>query len=285
MRFVCEVLDTEDGIKLEKLIRRGVGVGVSTRGAGSVDYRTDRETGKEIEVIQDDYELYGIDFVLRPANQYGRIDKYENLKLKERQEKNMAFTLKDLKEKHSDVAEAHKVEILEGINEEIKGKLEDAKEAGRKEALESEDYKKAVSFMEAVKKVVTPVFGLEKSDGELKVELEALKESYSKVNTDFQAMKAEAEKYKKVVTEQERKAKRDQAIEEAVKDYTHKDMLKEQLSECETEEAVKVRIPKAKLFIEKFFNMNPGAVPAGEGINEGIEEEDVRVDTENSDYK
>ena len=75
MNFEAAVLETPSGDTLKALLRGGVGVDISTRGFGS----TKKETidGKEWEVVQDDYELAGIDQVVGHSNLSAEIQYYQ----------------------------------------------------------------------------------------------------------------------------------------------------------------------------------------------------------------
>jgi hypothetical protein len=58
----CEILSTPAGNILTELFKRGLRVGISSRGMGSVIDR-----GDGVVVVQDDFELLGFDFVSSPS--------------------------------------------------------------------------------------------------------------------------------------------------------------------------------------------------------------------------
>jgi hypothetical protein len=61
----AEIFDNPDGKRLQELFRRGVAVGISSRGSGSV--KEEYRDGKRLEIVQDDYELMTWDFVSDPS--------------------------------------------------------------------------------------------------------------------------------------------------------------------------------------------------------------------------
>ncbi|WP_236068153.1 hypothetical protein, partial [Streptomyces brasiliscabiei] len=76
VKYKGVILPTPDGKILESLLEGGVGVGVSTRGYGS--YKVEEIDGRDVEVIQDDYRMPGIDFVLDESNPHGAVHKFES---------------------------------------------------------------------------------------------------------------------------------------------------------------------------------------------------------------
>ena len=75
-KFEGIIMHTARGKELEAILEAGVAVGVSTRGYGSAKIKD--IGGQEVEEIQDDYRLRGIDFVLDQANPYGAVNKFES---------------------------------------------------------------------------------------------------------------------------------------------------------------------------------------------------------------
>ena len=74
LAFEAEVLPTPAGEILKSLLKSGVTIGVSTRGFGAT--KTETINGKSCEVIQDDYELVGIDAVIDPASKDAEIQNF-----------------------------------------------------------------------------------------------------------------------------------------------------------------------------------------------------------------
>jgi len=97
-----KILDTEYGKTLKEIVKSGVGVGVSSRGTGSVMIN---EAGQE--VVQDDYHMVTYDFVAEPAASSA----YPTFVMEEKnrreatmaEETKPALTLEDLKAKHQDL--------------------------------------------------------------------------------------------------------------------------------------------------------------------------------------
>lgn len=76
MLFEGDVIATKKGEHLALLLNSGIGVGISTRGYGSV--RPVEQGNDTIYEVQDDYELKGIDCVLEESNVFGKVSNFES---------------------------------------------------------------------------------------------------------------------------------------------------------------------------------------------------------------
>ena len=127
---VDEILDTPNGRILKALSEAGCEIGVSSRGFGSV--KTD-EQGRE--VVQDDYQLMGWDFVADPAMRtaYPQIFAEEN-KIPEGD-----MDVKTLKKEYPDIyktiAEEAKDEVLKESNQQL-SEVKETSQKTIKEAVE-----------------------------------------------------------------------------------------------------------------------------------------------------
>lgn len=277
MKFEGDVLPTPSGALLETLLRSGVGVGVSTRGYGSLI--KNEIGGKDVWVVQDDYEIRGIDFVLDQSNPYGKVQKFEN---EEGGKKHM--TLEELKAKFPKLVESLKEEhekelrteiekeISESLNEGLKDKLDEAKKEGHengvKEVQESEEYKTAMNVLKLVKESI----GTPKGEDELDEELQQAKKDLKKAEESLEEVNKELAKLKEEKAEVERKEKLAKAIENAVKDYEHADLLREQLEECTTADEVEKVLDKKKGLIEKI--MAKAGIKEAKGTGETFTEDE-----------
>lgn len=288
MKFEGIVLSTPAGQLLETLLRDGVGVGVSTRGYATIKYEkyTD-ET--EIAVIQDDFELAGIDFVLEESNPYGTVTNFES-KMKKGGIDKMKLTLESLKKDYPDLVkslrdeiekelkESIKNDIMDEMNKDLQEKLKEAKEEGRKEAMESEEVKNALAIIAQLKESLK----VDKTDEELKKELDEAKKTVKDLQDKIKNIEEERNKYKSIIEEQKAKEEKEKAIEEAVKDYPHADLLRQELEEYATAEEVKKNVDKKKQFIESILaKAGVTTEPAGKGVITGDEDKnDISEDVE-----
>ena len=68
LKGVVEILPTPSGNIARNLIASGIKLGVSSRGVGSVEMQ-EGDSGKEIDVVQDDFNLICYDIVSNPSTQ------------------------------------------------------------------------------------------------------------------------------------------------------------------------------------------------------------------------
>lgn len=281
MRYEGDVLPTPSGKLLESLLRAGVGVGVSTRGRGSMEYKV--INGVEVGIVQDDFVLDGIDFVLNESNPYGGVEKFES-------EGGRKMTLEELREKYPDlvkqIEEEHETkvkeqiqqDITESLNAEFSAKIDEAKatakEEGKNEILESEEYKKATEIFEAVKGLANP----EKLNEEADEKLATATQELATVKESLEAEKTRADELQAKIDEAERKEKLATAIEEACKDYKYADHLRKQLAECHTAEEVSEKVDAKKGMIESIVaGINPEDSDKGVKNAKKVQENDEAI--------
>jgi len=283
MKFEADVLPTEKGRQLETLLRSGIKPGMSTRGYGTLK---DQEiNGRTVFVVQDDYELTGIDAVLEESNQYARITSYESkgglpMELTvEKLRKDYPDLVKqiedDIREKLIDklsdeIKDDLEKEFEEKVREAIEAKKEEFIAQGRKEAMESEEVKKLKSVVEAVVQAVKPVLPAqtkEEVEASLKSENESLKAEAVKKDEKIKALESEIAGLKEKLEERETRDKVLAKIEEKVKGHRFEKLLRERLSECKTEDEVEKKFETEVQFIEKLIESKD--VPKGVGANDG----------------
>lgn len=276
VKYKGHILDVAEGRKLYELLEAGVGAGVSTRGRAFS--HPDKIEGVEVDVI-DDFDFFGIDVVLNPANPAAEGFQYEGEQIDFNNEafkdsfngedEKMAITnveelvaaypelvesikaqaIADAKEGiENSVKEALKVENETAVNE-LKATFEAEKtqaiEAAKAEVLASEE----IQNLQTLKKVVGEAVAefnakAEKKEEDSKVEEISAKLTEAETARDDFKAKYEAEKLAKelVVTK-----------DSLLKDYPHASLMRERIENCGTIEDMKAVFEKEKVFIESII--------------------------------
>lgn len=235
--YEAVTLRTEQGKHLKTLLLDGVRPGVSLRGWGSVSYET--LNGVEVEVVQDDYELFGIDAVLFESSPSGKINKFEGLG---------GITVKnwaEFKEAQPDLAAQLESELRGAITAELQSEhekaLAKAKDDGMKEAMESVEVKglreKAVRA-EKLESVINTVaealktLGVEVgqiSESEVQKQIKSLEEQVANLTAERDQARAEANELKVKLETIETKANMQAKLDEMVKGHKFEATLRERL--------------------------------------------------------
>jgi len=275
MLFEGDVLATDDGRRLELLLRSGVGVGISTRGYGSV--RPIDNTDGTIYEVQPDYELKGIDCVLEESNEYGKVANFESL------EGGKVMDLEKMKAEYPElfkqIEEEASAKAVEGMKESLEKDfeqkvaqaIEDKKEAfmaeAKKEVMESEEIATLKTVVEGIVAAVKPLMPEAKTKEELDAELvqtnESLKAELETVKGVVAVLEDEKKKAEALIEAEEKAKKVVAKIDEKVKGHRFEKALRERLANCESEEAVEKQFESEVSFIASLVE-NAGA-PAGTG--------------------
>jgi len=275
MLFEGHVLPTPDGERLAMLLRAGVGVGISTRGYGSlrpVDY----PDGTVYEV-QPDYEMKGIDCVLEQSNEFGTVASFEHI-----EGGSEDMDLDTLKKDHPELVEALRKEIEDTLKEstedqqkefelKVSQAIEEKKEEFMAEAkslvMESDEVKGPKAIIEAIIEALKPMLpeakSVEELDADLRKENEGLVAQVESLQTQNQALteaaaKAEAEVERQAIAEAVA-AK----VDELVEGHRFADKLRTRLVDCTSVEAVEEAFKREAEFIASL--VEDTKPPAGEG--------------------
>jgi len=198
LKFEGNVIPTTWGKELAVLLQSKVGIGMSTRGYGTM-LPFKKKDGKEDPrrvVVQDDYELLGVDAVSEPSNQYSKIAQFEH------KEGGNEVDLEMLKNDHPELVEEIKKEVATEITAEfekdfdkkvsdaaekvVEDKVKEAKETFEVEFKESDDYKKMQDFINGIAEAAKPFMPgqqefveseKQKEIDDLKVQLQASEEA------------------------------------------------------------------------------------------------------------
>lgn len=284
MKFRGDVIPTDGGRQLEILLRSGVGVGMSTRGYGTT---TEKKMGdRYVDVINDDYELDGIDAVLKQSNQAAMIKRFE-------QEgggsvMDEKITLEQLKADHSDLVEELRKEWIgkerttleEEFEKKVKDQIEEAKsdvyEQAKKEVLESEEVKKPQDFVDKILESVKEYLPEDAQKWvENKDEIGKIEEMKSKLDEKDEKINALEKKIKEMeesIEAEERKKKIAVKVDELVKGQRFESLLRDRLKDCKTEEEVEERFKQEKEFIESITSDKEK--PSGKGTKDAKKEDD-----------
>ena len=286
LKFEGNVIPTTQGKELAVLLKSKVGIGVSTRGYGTMLPKKDKKGKEDYSkmIVQDDYELLGVDAVSHEANQYGKIAKFEH---KEGGTNVDELTMDTLKENHPELVEALKKELAEEVNKNFDGKVSaevekqvsEQKEIIRKEAMESDEVKGMQAFINTVVEAAKPLMPGQKEY----VESEKQKEV-----DDLTAKLADAEKAKEAAVQEAAnlKAEKEQAeaqkkvkehIEAKVQGHRFAEQLKNRLSECASVEEVDAKFAAEEAFINEL--VKPKEDPKGLGESHTDPQDDSTTPT------
>ncbi len=286
MLFEGEVLATKAGEHLALLLRSGVGVGISTRGYGSVR-PIDGPDGTIYEV-QPDYELKGIDCVLEASNEFGKVANFES---KEGGGKRVKLTMEMLQNDYPElyakvvesVKEQTKKEMQESLEKDfelkvsqaIEEKKEELMAKAKKEVMESEEIVQLKAIVEAVVNAVKPMMPEAKTKEELDAELvkanESLQAQIDTLNGIVETLKEEKAQAEKALEEQETAKKVAEKIDELVKGHRFEKALRQKLEACKTVDEVQKCFESEEAFIASLVENT--IVPTGSGKVKNEDEE------------
>jgi len=292
MNFEGLVGDTVAGQNLKALLRLGVGVDISTRGFGS----TKKETmdGKEVEVVQDDFELVGIDQVAGHSSLSAEIQYYQEKKdsdLKGGDKMN----LEQLKKDHPELVQALVKETEERVKKEVTDQLtKDFEErildeiSKNRETIVSEvtaevkktlvpQYENYENMLGEIAEIVKDFIGEETEPKDkdehvtaLEAKVKAQDESNKQLRTDLDEAKAKIAK-----------GEVKEYLDEVLANERFKKLLRGRLSDCKTKEEVDERLPKEKEYVDKIVQEDK--VPSGDGEVLDKDQTDKKVLDEKAD--
>lgn len=271
IKYRAIILPTPAGKILEQLLEAGVAVGVSTRGAGS--YKFEKVGGEEVEVIQDDYRMTGIDFVLDESNPYGAISKFEstegghNVDIK---------TVEQLKAHFPELAtqleESARSEGAAAKETELNGLQEAALEQAKQEAVDtykaSEEAKQYETAFNAIVEAMKPHLPetVRIAESELGKEVTDLRASLKTKEAEAIDAKAKLTEAQGKLAKIEDAKKLAEAIEAKVAGHKFESLLRQRLSELATADEVDAKFDKEVTFLESVTALKGEDVPAGSGI-------------------
>lgn len=250
MKFTGNVIPTTAGKELEALLRSKVGIGMSTRGYGTmIPFK--KPNGKEDKskvVVQDDYELMGVDAVLTPANHFGKIGRYEHKEGGNHVDLTMDMFKKDYSELYdevkAEVTEAVKADLEKDFDARVETavaeKSEEIKVAAKAEVMDSDEVKNLKQTVSDIVESLKPLIPgqAEYEDAKLKEEIDSLKDQLSVVQTDREAIKGELDALKAEKVAADEKAKVVDYINAKIDGQRFAEQLKKRLEKCETVEQV-----------------------------------------------
>ena len=287
MLFEGEVLATKAGEHLALLLRSGVGVGISTRGYGSVR-PVDGPDGTFYEV-QPDYELKGIDCVLEASNAYGKVANFESKEGGKRMELTMERLQNDYPELYAKVVESVKEQVKQEMQESlekdfelkvsqaIEEKKEELLAEAKKEVMESEEVVQLKAIVESVVNAVKPMIPEAKTKEELDAELvqanESLKAQIDTLNAVVETLKEEKAQAEKLLEEQENAKKVAEKIDALVKGHRFEKALRQKLAACKTEDEVQKCFESEEAFIASLVESTIVPTGAGKVKDENANEE------------
>jgi len=297
VKFEADVLPTEDGQVLETLLRSGVGIGMSTRGYGTLEER--KSNGETIFEVQDDYELVAIDAVLEQSNEYGKVASFENRR------REFEMDLDQLKEEYPDLVKNLRDEIEESVRSDVESEVRDELEKefeqkvvdridekksefieeGREKAMESDEVKKAMDFMESVSELaeeyLPEAVGTEDADDQLKEENEELQDQVSDLEEQLNKLKTERDSLEEELENKEVEEGIHEKIDEVAEGHKYESFLRERLEDCESPEEVEERFEREEKFINDL--LSKADTPAGSGKSPIDEDEDKPAKEEDLD--
>ena len=294
MNFEAVVLDTPSGDILKGLLRGGVGVDISTRGFGST--KNEKIDGKEWEVVQDDYDMVGIDQVVGHSSLSAEIQYYQEKANKG----GINMDLEQLKKEHPDLVEAIAKETEKRVTKEVTEKLTtEFEERILDEISKSRDeivtevtaevkasmvpqYEEHENMLSEIAEIVKDFVG-EGEEGEPGTKDEKVVELEQKLD---ESNKASEQMRKDLDNAQEKIAKSDvrEYLEDVLKNEPFKKILKERLSDCESREDVDKRLETEKDFVNKVIQENK--VPKGKGEQDDKDKSDKDLtEQQDSDKK
>jgi hypothetical protein len=284
LRFEGNVIPTTPGKELEVLLRAGVGIGMSTRGYGTVlPYKN--KNGKEDAkrtVIQDDFELVGVDAVLNESNKYGKVSQFEQMKGGHKVE----LTLEQLKTDYPELVEELSGELTTSINADFDTKVKaevDKQVADQTEALkdsikaemsESQDVKDAKDFINKLVESIKPFIpGQEEYvNTEKQKEIDALTDQLAQATETAKTTQTELDALKEEKDAAEAQQKVADHVASKVEGHRFSAQLKDRLSKCTTVEDVDATFDAEVSYIESLVK---AVDPKGEGFAEGNKDDDA----------
>lgn len=285
MKFEGVILDTPSGAVLKGLLKGGVGVAVSTRGYGSIKTEEMDVDGKkkEVGVIQDDYRMEGIDFVLFPSNPHGEVTHHENADITFQE---TTMDLEQLREKHPELVEAIEAAAREGFvsQADLDSALEDARTETRESVLESDEVVAPQTALTAVVEALRPFVpelaeaAEEAEQSETERELESLQAQFATLNERLETVEQERDALAEEAETRGTAEAVEAHVDELLEGFAHADLIRDDLLACESTEAVDAEFEARKGLVESIAaRLSVKTDEAGRGVG-SADTEDLSED-------
>ncbi len=305
----CEVTvtNTPQGNTLKEIVRAGGRPGFSSRGYGdAVKQKIGR---KEVEVIQDGFDLRSFDFVINPSVTPARIRKVMESAVQRYFDKEeiMIKTLEELRAAYPLLVKEAEDKILEDAaaatdaeaQENAKLKTQVGTLTTEKETLKTENDTLKTQLQEkdeTIETQTTAIGGITKSlqDGSLLPKVEgkpnistpndsANTEAIDALETENKTLKDSLQTTQSQVatlTDEVSKSKVEAHIETVLTGNSHASALRAKLSDCKTVEEVDKKMEQEKTFIKSLEENFGKKLPSGKGDEtlegEALEEEEIK---------
>lgn len=273
LKFEGNVIPTTPGKELAVLLKSKVGVGMSTRGYGTM-LPHKKKDGKEDSskyVVQDDYELKGVDAVLDESNQHSKIAQFEH---KEGGKEVDELTLEMLKKDHPELVNAVKQELTVDVEKDFDQKVSDAveakvaeqKEVIKAEIMDSDEVKGMKAVINSIVEAVKPLMPGQKEyeDSEKQKEIDALKAKLDATENEKVIAVTELGTLKAEKATEEAKKQVSTYIQTKVEGHRFAEQLKARLNECTSAEEVDSKFDKEVSFIDELTSIKED--PKGSGV-------------------
>jgi hypothetical protein len=281
------ITTSSKGRELARLLESGVGAGVSTRGYGSTNMK---DVGDQrVAVVQEGYELLGIDAVLANSALVADNINVEGEEVTESEDNNKGgkeMTLEELREKYPELVQSLEENLEEGLEKDFEQKvakeIEERKDSIRKDILENDESIVALrNVAKEVREAIEPLSEdmANKELEEAKTKLSEKETEISNLKTEVKTLKAEKKELEEKLEEEEQKEKVEEALEEKVAGHKFEKQLRNRLADVKTVEELEERFEDEVADINEIVESLDIDVPAGSGITESEEdEEDEDID-------
>jgi hypothetical protein len=285
MKAEAVILDTDGGRHLKGLLSGGVGVAISTRGYGSAKIEKMTVGGKELEVqvIQNDFRLEGIDAVLFPSNPAGAVTRHEHVS---HNEEIPEMDLETLRTEHPELVAQIESAAREGLV--AQEAVDAAAEEARAQVVEGDEVQNLrgllASVVEALRPHV-PELQVEAETAELTeaerqvVDLTARLEA---LEAQVQAERSRADDAVQAQAVAEAQAARIALVDGLLEGYEHAELVRDELLALEGEDAIRSTCEARKSFIESVLarrSVQEGNAGTEDGAGQGQAESKGDVET------
>lgn len=286
------ITTSSKGQELARLLESGVGAGVSTRGYGTTN--TKDVGDQRVSVVQEGYELLGIDAVLaNSALVADNINVESDEEVDESEDTNKGgkvMTLEELREKYPDVVKSLEEGLETDLEKEFEGKvakkIEEKKDDIRKDILENDESIVALrNVAKEVREAIKPLSEDIESDelDEMKTTLAEKDSAIEKLENTVKTLKAEKKELEEELKEEEEKEKVEEALEEKVKGHQYEKQLRNRLADVKSVEDLEERFDKEVKDINELVESLDIDIPTGSGITETEDDEDDEEGEEDID--
>ena len=273
MKFEANIIPGGPGERLANLIKAKVGVGMSTRGMGTV-VPDENDKSKERGIVQDDYELAGIDAVLNESNQYAKVAHFEH----EEGGKDVELTLDTLKKDHPELVSALKDEFAEELEKDFEDRVKKAVEEKtpeiEKSVKDSDEVKSRASAINTIIEAVKPFVPgqQEYEDAEKQKEIDSLTSKVESLEKERDEAKEKMEAMETEKQAEEAKKTVEAHIEAKVEGQRFAEQIRDRLKDCKSVEEVDSKFESEVNFINTLVDSSD--VPKGKGKVDHDDEDD-----------